>query len=68
MKSKHLFAIESEIQHEKKPKDVFFIIVDGVVITIYQTPLYRVSITNLEKKFPMFEAFDITTILKLTIG
>ena len=57
MKSKHLFTIESEIQHEKKPKDVFFIIVDGVVITIYQS-----------NNFPMFEAFDISTILKLTIG
>ena len=57
MKSKHLFAIESEIQYQKTPKAVIFIIVDGLVILIYQS-----------NNSPMFEAFDLTTILKLTIG
>lgn len=39
------------------PKAVIFIIVDGLIILIYQS-----------NNAPVFEAFNITTILKLTIG
>lgn len=43
MKSKHLFAIKAEAYLQKTPKPIVFVLVDGIVILIFQNnvvPVY----------------------------
>ena len=57
MKSKHLFAIKAELQVKKIAKPIYFVIVEGVVIMLYQV-----------NKSSVYDAISMSSLTNITMG